>query len=647
MEVVQVRVPHVPILRRGLQQRYQPHHRTTKTQAPATAPSPSSTPAHARFSTSASKSRSRTWPASARSKTSPAVRPRKAPKRTSHLAVHPSAPARNHPRPHLDPHLRQRPPHRGAARRSHQRPCRRTARPAPITARSPAAQRTEIEELLKAGRIKALVCTSSLELGIDMGAIDLVIQIEAPPSVASGLQRIGRAGHQVGMPSNGIIFPQIPRRPRRLRRRHPRDARRPRRIHPLPAQPARHPRPSRWWRSWHTRQWRGLRVQGPGFRRPRWMRIWAGSRTRRCSPWCAAPRPFAAVTIQVFEGVLDMLAGRYPSDEFAELRPRITWGPSTRNWLTPAPGASRASPSSTAARSPTVAFTASSSPEPAASPSASASLTRRWSSSRATATPSSSAPPPGASREITHDRVLVSPAPRHTGQDALLARRSGWPPARIRPPHRRARPHPARDASQRRPSPALTTEHDLDPQAAENVLRYLRRPGARHHPTSPTTATSSSSACATSWATGACAASRPSAAASTRPGRWRSPRASAPTAARRSKPCGPKMASSCAFPKPTSHRPPTTLLMEPEEASELVLRQLGSTALFAAKFRESASRALLLACRADAPTAEPPLWQQRKRAYDLLSVASRYESFPILLEALPRMPPRCLRHAPR
>ena len=71
-----------------------------------------------------------------------------------------------------------------------------------------ATQRTEIEELLKAGKIKALVATSSLELGIDMGAIDLVIQIEAPPSVASGMQRIGRAGHQVGAPSHGIIFPK-------------------------------------------------------------------------------------------------------------------------------------------------------------------------------------------------------------------------------------------------------------------------------------------------------------------------------------------------------------------------------------------------------------------------------------------------------
>ena len=71
-----------------------------------------------------------------------------------------------------------------------------------------AAQRSEIEEMLKAGKLKALVCTSSLELGIDMGAVDLVVQIEAPPSVASGMQRIGRAGHHVGAASSGIIFPK-------------------------------------------------------------------------------------------------------------------------------------------------------------------------------------------------------------------------------------------------------------------------------------------------------------------------------------------------------------------------------------------------------------------------------------------------------
>ena len=71
------------------------------------------------------------------------------------------------------------------------------------------AQRTEIEDLLKGGHLRALVATSSLELGIDMGAIDLVIQIEAPPSVASGLQRIGRAGHSVDQVSEGIIFPKF------------------------------------------------------------------------------------------------------------------------------------------------------------------------------------------------------------------------------------------------------------------------------------------------------------------------------------------------------------------------------------------------------------------------------------------------------
>src|ERR1700746_166962 len=72
-----------------------------------------------------------------------------------------------------------------------------------------AAQRSEVEQLLKDGRLKALVATSSLELGIDMGAIDLVVQVEAPPSVASGMQRIGRAGHHVGAPSKGIIVPKF------------------------------------------------------------------------------------------------------------------------------------------------------------------------------------------------------------------------------------------------------------------------------------------------------------------------------------------------------------------------------------------------------------------------------------------------------
>src|SRR5439155_7785817 len=69
-------------------------------------------------------------------------------------------------------------------------------------------QRALVEEELKAGRLPAVVATSSLELGIDMGAVDLVVQVESPPSVASGLQRVGRAGHHVGVPSRGVVFPK-------------------------------------------------------------------------------------------------------------------------------------------------------------------------------------------------------------------------------------------------------------------------------------------------------------------------------------------------------------------------------------------------------------------------------------------------------
>ena len=164
-------------------------------------------------------------------------------------------------------------------------------------------QRVEIEELLKRGEIPCLVATSSLELGIDMGAVDLVIQVESPKSVARGLQRIGRAGHELGAVSKGRIFPKFRADLLESRRRREGDARRRDRGDGDPAQPARRARAA---------DRRDLRRRGDRGRRP--------ARARH-----AAPTRSPSSRAQQLENVLDMLAGRYPSDEFAELRPRIVW----------------------------------------------------------------------------------------------------------------------------------------------------------------------------------------------------------------------------------------------------------------------------------------------------------------------------------
>src|SRR4029077_10929884 len=151
------------------------------------------------------------------------------------------------------------------------------------------AARSEVEDLLKAGQIKALVATSSLELGIDMGAIDLVIQIEAPPSVASGLQRIGRSGHQAGATSEGIIFPKF-------RGDLVACAAVSRAMHEGLVESTRYPR-------------NPLDVLAQQIVAMAGMDTWdvndLFARVR-----CAAP--YADLSLRMFEGVLDMLSGRYP-----------------------------------------------------------------------------------------------------------------------------------------------------------------------------------------------------------------------------------------------------------------------------------------------------------------------------------------------
>jgi ATP-dependent Lhr-like helicase len=163
-------------------------------------------------------------------------------------------------------------------------------------------QRLQIEEELKAGRLPALVATSSLELGIDMGAVDLVIQVESPTSVARGLQRVGRAGHQVGAPSKGVIFPKY-------RGDLLESAVVTRRMHEGAIEATTLPR-------------NPLDVLAQQIVAMAVMDRWTVAEILETVTTAA---PFETLSREVLEGVLGMLAGAYPSDEFAELKPRLTW----------------------------------------------------------------------------------------------------------------------------------------------------------------------------------------------------------------------------------------------------------------------------------------------------------------------------------
>jgi ATP-dependent Lhr-like helicase len=507
-----------------------------------------------------------------------------------------------------------------------------------------AAQRSEIEELLKAGRLRALVCTSSLELGIDMGAIDLVIQIEAPPSVASGMQRIGRAGHQVGAPSTGIIFPKyradliacaavtqamheghvestrflrnpldvlaqqmvamVARPPGEVRE----TAAARKRLHPTPAQSARmHGAPA------------DIAV-GSEFEEQE-----VGISYEALLALVRSAAPFAALSEAAFVGVLDMLAGRYPSDEFAELRPRVTWD-RTRNWITPRKGVKGIAilNGGTIPDRGLYGVFLSGSTKPLRVGELDEEMVFEARTGETFVL--------GASTwridEITHDRVLVSPAPGEPGKMPFwhgdqagrpieFGRRIG---ALVR--ELRAMPRSAAVAK-------LTREHDLDEKAAENVLRYLadQELATVEVPDDRTIVIERVRDELGDWRV--CVLTPFGS-------RVHTPWAMAVTA--KLKAAGmdvETMWSEDGFVLrfPESDGPPDVevVSMEAEEAAELVMQHLGSTALFAAKFRESAARALLLPRRrADGRT---PLWQQRKRSYDLLSVAARYPGFPMLLEA--------------
>ena len=274
-------------------------------------------------------------------------------------------------------------------------------------------QRLEIEEQLKAGRLPALVATSSLELGIDMGAVDLVIQIEAPPSVASGMQRIGRAGHQVGEASRGIIFPKY-------------------RGDLIACATV-------------TRAMRDGRIETTRYpRNPLDVLAQQVVAMVALENWDAddlfavirRAAPFATLGRDAFDGILDMLSGRYPSDEFAELRPRITWD-RIRNRLSAREGAKRIAVTNAGTipdRGLYGVFLAGAEPGAARVGELDEEMVFESKVGETFLLGASS----WRIEEITHDRVLVSPAPGQPGEDAVLAGRCGGQTARARAGDRRA-----------------------------------------------------------------------------------------------------------------------------------------------------------------------------------------------------------------
>jgi Lhr-like helicases len=504
-----------------------------------------------------------------------------------------------------------------------------------------AAQRSVIEEQLKAGQIRALCATSTLELGIDMGAVDLVIQIESPPSVASGMQRIGRAGHHVDAVSEGILFPKYRADlvacaavTSAMHEGHIESTRFPRnpldvlaqQLVAIVAHPPNAARPAR------KRKLQSKKLHPPLFNDDHGQQALSLEEKPEVSVdalydlvRCAAP--FGGLTRSAFEGVLDLLSGRYPSDEFAELRPRLTWD-RVRNVVTARDGAARLA-----------ILNAGTIPDRGlygvflAYNEGKAVRVGELDEEMVFESHTNETFILGASTwrivDITHDRVLVTPAPGEPGKMPFwkgdgpgrpleFGRRIG---AMVR--ELRALPKPA--ALTR-----LVAEHDLDPGAAENLLQFL---SDQHDATDavPDDRTVVIERCRDELGDWRVCVLTPFGS------RIHIPWAMAVSARIRAA-GGPEVETLWGddgfvlrFPDTDEPPDPDWFLVESAEAMQLVLRQLGATALFAGRFREAAGRALLLPRRrADQRS---PLWQLRKRSYDLLSVASRYPSFPLLLES--------------
>jgi ATP-dependent helicase Lhr and Lhr-like helicase len=468
-------------------------------------------------------------------------------------------------------------------------------------------QRAVVEEDLKSGRLKAVVATSSLELGIDMGAVDLVIQVEAPPSVASGLQRIGRAGHQVGEISQGVLFPKhrtdligcavavqrmltgqietmrVPANPLDILAQHTVAAAA---LEPLDA--------DHWFDT-----------------------------VRRSAPFATLPH-------SAFEATLDLLSGKYPSTEFAELRPRLVYDRDTGT-LTARPGAQRLAVTSGGAipdRGQFTVYLATDSEKPSRVGELDEEMVYESRPGDVISLGATS----WRITEITHDRVLVLPAP---GQPARLPFWRGDDAGR---PAELGRAVGAftgelasldRDAFEKR-----CASLGLNDYAADNLWRLLddQRTATAVVPTDTTLLVERfrdelGDFRVILHSPYGLRVHGPLALAVSRRLRERYGIDEKPTASDDG--IVVRLPDVDAADKPPGAE---LFVFDAEEIDPIVTAEVGGSALFASRFRECSARALLLPRRH--PGRRSPLWHQRQRAAQLLDVARKYPDFPIVLEAI-------------
>jgi ATP-dependent Lhr-like helicase len=465
-------------------------------------------------------------------------------------------------------------------------------------------ERTVVEELLKSGSLPCLVATSSLELGIDMGAVDLVIQVESPKSVASGLQRIGRAGHNVGDTSRGRIFPKF-------RADLLECAVVARRMHEGLIETTVVPR-----NPLDVLAQQVVAIAAAGGDEDT-----TAITVDELYAMVTRTYTYAELSRQVFENVLDMLDGRYPSTEFSELRPRIIWD-RIAGTIRPRKGALSLAVTN-AGTIPDRGLYAVTLPDGRRVGELDEEMVYEARPGQTFLL--------GAStwriEEIGRDRVIVTPAPGLPGAVPFWKGDTVGRPAELGAAIG-AFSRWAVDAD----AAELAAGYDLDERAAVNLIEFLQsqRDATRVIPSDQAIVIERFRDEIGDWRL--CVLSPFG-------GRVHAAWGLALSALLRDE-LGLESDAIWSDDGIIVHLPDADELdparlselvaIDPDELDDLVVGELGSSALFGSRFRENAGRALLI------PKARPgkrtPLWQQRLRSQSLLEVARKYDDFPIVLE---------------